>query len=843
MRCVGQHLHENLPENTNAITPFDPRPLPRRQPEDVPLTIVSNADLAEFGAALAAAKACAIDTETVYSSRDPNYVIGALRVISAATRNKDGTDHAWVIDVREVDISQLAQALSGVNADAWNANFDSFVIERDVIKPALAIASTATGPTGPPITSPPITAPPITGPLWWDAMLADALLHQGLSGFDFYHSLAWASEWYLGLHAQGKGTTQISFTDTDELSPAQLQYAAADAIETLWVGQIVRERLAEAELEQICELEQSARPLLAQMQRTGLAIDQDAWKSELNHMETRRQELMTCLANLTGGGQADLFDNQVKPNWNLNSEYDVRHVLNRLESDRVRAWMESEYGASRLLNDADSMNGMTLNAIGGEICEALLAFRETTKIVSTYGAGLLALVQPDGRFHSNYLQVVGTNTGRLASRNPNAQNLTPRIKPYILPAPGCVFVYGDLSQAELRFAAQIAGDKRLQEAFEQGEDIHDSTATNMFALDMAQLRTTDARQHELMRTKAKRINFGILYGLRGAGLARTLTEDGVATTRREADQLIDTYLTTYPGIGAWVNERDEFIANLAASSPPISWPLTLRLHETWFSVDQTRRQLRAEMSRHYVVEEVDARLRADTTVEVETTSLAETAWCLSFPAALVLGADGKPLVITSHTLAGRRQQFTLRTDSLLGAAAEIVANSTKPDPRRAWNLALQRVGVAGADDAAATKMLENRPLRRAVIDAIGEVMGPDNQALLLDRALRPRIELLTNAYRNAPIQGGVADVMLDVFARLHSQLAELDSSDASAKAVQTVHDSVVVECLESDGEKVAQLVRKTMEEAMRYWCPDVPAVADVDIRRSLADKDIISKVS
>ncbi len=832
----------------------DPRPQPNRLPQDVPLTIVGDADLAEFGSALASAQACAIDTETVYSKTDPSYSIGALRVVSAATRNAEGVDHSWVVDVRNINTAKLAAALSGVRADAWNANFDSHVIERDLFD---QVAESATGLTG--------LAAGLTPPVWWDVMLADALLHQGLSGFDFYHSLAWATEWYLGLRAQGKGTTQISFTADGELSEEQLQYAAADAVETMWVGQIARTRLAEAELEKICELEQSARPFLAQMQRTGLAVNQAGWRAELQTLEKRRDELLTRLAELTGGGQAGLFDAQLKPSWNPNSEYDVRNVLNEHEIDRVKLWTEQEFNVPRLLDVTDSMGAMALSAIGGEICTTLLAFREATKILSTYGEGLLSSLHPDGRFHSSYLQVVGTNTGRLASRNPNAQNLTPRLKPYIVPAPGCVFVYADLSQAELRFAAQIAGDKKLQEAFELGLDVHDSTATNMFGIDMQKLRATDPAQHELMRTKAKRINFGILYGLRGAGLARTLTEDGVATQRHEADELISTYLTTYPGVGAWVAKRDEFVEALSNSPPPVDWPLTLQLHQLRQRVGETRQQLRAEMQRHYTVEEIAERLGAGIAdagaaagsvasamvdpVASTAVSPVEAAWCMSFSAAVVLGTDGKPIQIDSRTLAGRRQQFTVRTESVLATAAEIVGSSEKPEPAHAWNMALKKLGVAArrrADEhriAAISKALENRQLRRAVVDAVGEVMGAEKQTLLLQRALGSRIGQLANAYRNAPIQGGVADIMLDAFALLHDRLGEIaGSNDGGARGVQTVHDSVVVECLEGDAEKVEAIVRDAMEEAMRNWCPDVPAVVDTDIRTSLSDKDVASRV-
>ncbi|HCB33863.1 MAG TPA: hypothetical protein DEP69_01390 [Acidimicrobiaceae bacterium] len=855
----------------------DPRPVATRSPDDVPPTVVDDAGLARFADALATATASAVDTETVFDRGAPRHVVGALRVVSAATRAPDGAERAWVVDVNAVDRAALAAALSGIRTDAWNAGFDALVVERDLIAPAAAAGHR------------------VEPPVWWDVMLADALLHQGLSGFDFYHALAWAAEWHLGVRAAGKGSTQLSFTADGELRDEQIRYAAADAVETLWAGEVVRARLREAGLERICELEQGARPFLDRMQRVGLAVDRAAWEAELVRLEERRGELRTRLAELTGGGQASLFGGRLEPAWNPGSDIDTRSILNRFASDRVRLWATGQSGRARLLTEADGLSSTVLSGIGGDICETLLALREATKITSTYGSGLLDHIRDDGRIHPQYLQVVGTNTGRLASRSPNAQNLTPLLKPHIRPGPGRVFVCSDLSQAELRFAAQLAGDEKLREAFQRGDDIHDVTAAGMFDEDMAALRTSDPARHELQRDKAKRINFGILYGQRAGGLARALTEGGVPTGRAAAETLIDAYLRTYPGIGAWVSERDRFIAEQAASSHPVDWDLTLRLAELWKGVDQVRRMLRAEQRRHYAVEEIHDRLAVQTaeapgaatvpgaadapgaaTVPGAATapgaadalgtaspdpgsaanapappvsmpvpvpmSVAETAWCLSFAAPVVVCDDGRPLVFSSRTAAGRRQQFTIGASSVFGRAAETVALSPKPAPRRVWTTVCGRLGIAHAPGTPPAKALENRVLRRAVVDEVGAVMGAGSQTLLLRRALAGGIEALANPYRNAPVQGGVADVMLDAFALLAERLRAL-GGEADAVGVQTVHDSVVVECAESAADAVAVVVRDAMEEAMRRWCPDIPAVADTDIRTSLSDSDVVRTVS
>ena len=117
-------------------------------------------------------------------------------------------------------------------------------------------------------------------------------------------------------------------------------------------------------------------------------------------------------------------------------------------------------------------------------------------------------------------------------------------------------------------------------------------------------------------------------------------------------------------------------------------------------------------------------------------------------------------------------------------------------------------------------------------------MGEDAMILLLNRSLKTRISQMANAYRNAPIQGGVADIMLEAYGLLHERLARFEE----AVGVQTVHDSVVVECRRSDASAVASTVKSAMEEAMQIWCPDIPAQADTDIRNSLSDHDIIETI-
>jgi DNA polymerase I - 3'-5' exonuclease and polymerase domains len=134
------------------------------------------------------------------------------------------------------------------------------------------------------------------------------------------------------------------------------------------------------------------------------------------------------------------------------------------------------------------------------------------------------------------------------------------MKEHIRPSdPDRVFVYSHLSQAELRFATQVAGDENLRKAFIAGEDIHSATAERMFGVNMTSLSESEPKLFGEYRDKAKRINFGIVYGQRGGGLARSLSQEGVETNDDEGRALLEQYLSAYPQIASWVNHRDDFV--------------------------------------------------------------------------------------------------------------------------------------------------------------------------------------------------------------------------------------------------------------------------------------------
>jgi DNA polymerase I-like protein with 3'-5' exonuclease and polymerase domains len=481
-----------------------------------------------------------------------------------------------------------------------------------------------------------------------------------------------------------------------------------------------------------------------------------------------------------------------------------------------------------------------LREIGGQLCDTLLEYRSLSKVLGTYGDSILEHLDDDGRMRPQYLQVVGTNTGRLASRNPNAQNFTPLMKPYVHPPESHrVFVHADLSQAELRYLAQVANDEPLRAAFARGDDVHVSTAASMFGFDAVALAAEDPDRLKHLRQIAKALNFGIAYGTGASALARSLSAEGSATTVEEAKELLAQYRQTYPGTARWAEERIAEIQRIRENTVVIDWAVTLRLARGFSAVRDIRRTFRRTQQRWPNAEEIAA-LHPERDRQDATTLLADIEWLLNYSAPVALLANGEPFTFASRTESGRRQQFNLHLDRLfLSVVVEAVAD---PSPafsnvRRRFeaehDIDLQPDGDLPSE-AETARVFEDRDLRRRYVDAIASELGADVADSRLSRAARERVSLMVNAWRNAPIQGGVADIMLAAYGDLDGRLRRFPS----AMPVQTVHDSVVVECDEQDADAVAEEVRQALEVASLCFCPDVSPKADVDIRTSLADSDV-----
>ncbi len=221
--------------------------------------------------------------------------------------------------------------------------------------------------------------------------------------------------------------------------------------------------------------------------------------------------------------------------------------------------------------------------------------------------------------------------------------------------------------------------------------------------------------------------------------------------------------------------------------------------------------------------------------------LANIEWLLRYSAPVALLPDGEPFLFASRTVAGRRQQFNLHLDRLfLHAATEIIHHpSSEPVAgRRRFehdHSVVLHDSRGPLSDAELARPFEDRALRRRFIEAVIADAGEVVAHRFLGRAAKERVSAMVNAWRNAPIQGGVADIMLAAYADLHLRLGRYPD----AKPVQTVHDSVVIECAITDAPRLVEEVRQALERASSSFCPDVVPKADVDIRRSLSEADIL----
>ena len=178
----------------------------------------------------------------------------------------------------------------------------------------------------------------------------------------------------------------------------------------------------------------------------------------------------------------------------------------------------------------------------------ILEYRQLTKLKSTYADGLSAYIAEDGRIHGTFHQTI-TATGRISSADPNLQNIPVRtelgreLRKVFVPKDGYVFIDADYSQIELRVLAAASGDEKLIEAYRQAQDIHAITASQVFHIPLDQVTSQERRN-------AKAVNFGIVYGISSFGLSQ-----GLSITRKEAQEFIERYFETYPGIKAYLDGR------------------------------------------------------------------------------------------------------------------------------------------------------------------------------------------------------------------------------------------------------------------------------------------------
>ena len=266
---------------------------------------------------------------------------------------------------------------------------------------------------------------------------------------------------------------------------------------------------------------------LASMEHEGMIVD-----------EKVLDEIGDGLAEEIQGLEASIYDDAGRE-FNINSTKQLAEVL----------FEELELTPIKKTKTGYSTSQDVLEKIRKEhpIVERILKYRQLSKIQSTYVEGLKAEIAPDGKIHSQFQQTI-TATGRISSTNPNLQNIPIKtdvgrsIRKAFLPRDGAEFIDADYSQIELRILAHISGDEVMQKAFNDGADIHTTTASQVFHVEPEDVTS-------LMRSRAKAVNFGIVYGISDYGLSQDLD-----ISRKEAKEYIDNYLHKFSGVHQFMED-------------------------------------------------------------------------------------------------------------------------------------------------------------------------------------------------------------------------------------------------------------------------------------------------
>ena len=368
-----------------------------------------------------------------------------------------------------------------------------------------------------------------------DTMLLSFVLEGGLHG----HGMDELSELHLGIkpisykEVAGTGKAQITF-DKVPLEKA-IDYAAEDADVTARLHKILKPRLVGEHLVSVYEtIERPLVPVLANMERNGIRVDPKMLKKLSNDFEKRMAQLVEEIHELAGH------------EFNVGSPKQLGEVL--FDEMGIPGGKKGKTGA--YATGADVLEDLA--AQGHEMPSRVLDWRQLSKLKGTYTDALQTQINAEsGRVHTSY-QMAGASTGRLASTDPNLQNIPVRteegrkIRQAFVPTEGCRFLSADYSQIELRLLAHIADIDTLKDAFLAGADIHALTASEVFGVPMEGMDPT-------VRRNAKAINFGIIYGISPFGLGRQL-----AIPQREAKAYIDAYFERYPGIRDYMETTKEF---------------------------------------------------------------------------------------------------------------------------------------------------------------------------------------------------------------------------------------------------------------------------------------------
>jgi len=465
---------------------------------------------------LNAAETIAFDTETTGIDALQAQLVG---IALAVDENKGFYIPIGHQEGKQLTIEQVREALSGplinqqISKVAHNAKYDLMVLNRFGFQ--------------------------IT-PITCDTMIAEWLLNPDSRNLSL-KNLAWVRLGVEMTHIEaligsGKSQRSMAAVPINEVAP----YAGADAVMTLRLVQPLLAELEQNNLKKILnEVEMPLIPILADMEKSGISLDIPYFQSFAKELDTK---LITIEQNI--------FEMVGEP-FNLNSTQQLSNVLfKRLQlepPDRSRKTSSGFY--STAAGVLEEMRGQH------EVVDQILEYRELSKLKSTYVDPLPMQVNPQtGRIHTSFNQT-GTATGRIASANPNLQNIPTRtelgrrVRNGFIAEPGHFLLAVDYSQIELRIVAHMAHDQAMLEAFNKGQDIHATTAAAIYDMPLEKV-TKKERRH------AKAINFGLIYGMSPFGLTRSTD-----LTLAEAENFVKAYFERFPGIKAWLDNTRKLAAD------------------------------------------------------------------------------------------------------------------------------------------------------------------------------------------------------------------------------------------------------------------------------------------
>ena len=373
----------------------------------------------------------------------------------------------------------------------------------------------------------------LDGPMW-DTMIAHYLIQPELR-----HNMDYMAEVYLHyqtIHIDEligpKGKNQRSMRD---LSPTLVyEYACEDADITLQLKNKLEPELKNHDCEDLFyKIEMPLMPVLAEMEMNGVCLDTQSLAETSKQFTTRMNEIEQRIYELAG----QQF-NIASPKQVGEILFDKLKIVEKAKKTKTGQYVTSEEVLQQLKNKH-------------EIVADILEHRGLKKLIGTYIEALPKLINPrTGHIHTSFNQTV-TATGRLSSSDPNLQNIPIRgedgkeIRKAFIPEPGCLFFSADYSQIELRVMAHLSQDPQMIEVFREGKDLHAATAANIYKKPIDEVTRDE-------RTKSKRANFGIIYGITVFGLAERLD-----IPRDEAKMLIDGYFQTFPEVHDYMEKSKE----------------------------------------------------------------------------------------------------------------------------------------------------------------------------------------------------------------------------------------------------------------------------------------------